>query len=232
MPFLLPRFGALCNPELGHAPELGYWHSPRMKYPNKLAALRNDAKMRQEDAAEAMGMSLGGYRKLEYGERQLKLAQIQAAAKAFGVSPAQVVDPQEQPILDIVGRVGGSTDGGILQDTDHGPFGQIEAPVGASGTEAVVEVSGHSMGIYAPDGSLILYDNRHDPPHDDMLGEVCVVGLPDGRTLVKRLLRGSRRGLFDLESIVGDTIRDQRVDWAAVVQVVVHPRHAKRLRIA
>jgi transcriptional regulator with XRE-family HTH domain len=201
-----------------------------MKYPNRLAEIRKGTEHTQDTAAVAMGMSLGGYRKLEYGERRLKLEQIKAAASAFGVQPSDIVDPKVT-ILDIVGRVGASTDGEIIQDTDQGPFAQIEAPIGASGDEAVVEVSGHSMGIYAPDGSLILYDSRHNPPHEDMLGEVCVVGLPDGRILVKRLLRGSKRGLFDLESLVGDTLRDQRVEWAAVVQIVVHPRHARRLRI-
>jgi hypothetical protein len=88
------------------------------------------------------------------------------------------------------------------------------------------------MGMYAPDGSLILYESRFDPPHEDMLGEVCVVGLLDGRMLVKRLLRGSRRGLFDLESIVGNTMKDQVVTWAAVVTQVIHPRHARHLRMA
>lgn len=201
-----------------------------MKYPNRLSKIRKDTGHTQDSAAAAMGMSLGGYRKLEYGERRLKLEQIRAAASAFGVQSSDIVDPKTTT-LNIMGRVGASTDGEIIQETDHGPFAQIEAPIGASGDEAVVEVSGHSMGIYAPDGSLILYDSRHTPPHEDMLGEVCVVGLPDGRALVKRLLRGSRRGLFDLESLVGDTLRDQRVEWAAVVQIVVHPRHARRLRL-
>ena len=134
--------------------------------------------------------------------------------------------------MPIVGRVGASTDGAIIQDTgDQGQFGHIEVPAGANGGEVAVEVRGHSMGIYAPDGSVIIYDDRHDPPTDDLLGEVCVVGLPDGRVLAKRLLRGSRKGLFDLESLVGETMRDQRVEWAAVVALVVHPRRARLLRV-
>ena len=35
-----------------------------------------------------------------------------------------------------------------------------------------------------------------------------------------------------LDSLVGDTLEDQRVSWAAVVLVVVHPRQARRLRLA
>ena len=199
---------------------------------NRLKSLRAARKWTHEEAATAMGVSRGQFIKLERGERRLTADYIEMAARAFGVSPADILEDGEPMTLPIVGRVGASTDGQVLQDTDQGPFGTIEAPPGARGSEAAVEVVGHSMGIYAPDGSLILYDNRHEPPNEDILGEVCVVGLPDGRTLVKRLLRGSRRGLFDLESIVGDTMRDQRVDWAAVVMLVIHPRHARRLRMA
>lgn len=199
---------------------------------NRLRDLRLSRGWTHDDAAAAMKVSRGQFIKLERGERKLTDRYIEQAAKAFGVSLADVLEDGEPLTLPIVGRVGASTDGQVLQDTDQGPFGTIEAPPGARGSEAAVEVSGHSMGIYAPDGSLILYENRHEPPNEDILGEVCVVGLPDGRTLVKRLLRGSRRGLFDLESVVGDTLRDQRVDWAAVVMLVIHPRHARRLRLA
>jgi len=156
-------------------------------------------------------------------------------ASPLGVTPVEVIFPNAgKPVarLQIVGRVGASVDGAILHETDQGPFGEIIAPVGARGNEAVVEVAGGSMGIYAPDGSLILYNDRRDPPHEDMLGQVCVVGLPDGRALVKRLLRGSKKGHFDLESVVGETMKDQRVEWAAVVQIVIHPQLARRLRVS
>lgn len=62
-----------------------------------------------------------------------------------------------------------------------------------------------------------------------MLGYPCVVETEDGRVLVKRLLRGSQPGLFDLESIVGPTIRDVRLNWAAEILAVVPPRQAKRI---
>lgn len=198
---------------------------------NRLRTIRLAKKLTLQGAADALGVSYGQYVKLERGERRLSDIYIDRAAKGFGVAPAEVIDETGSVRLPIVGRVGASTDGAILHDTDHGPFGEIEATAGAMGTEVAVEVVGHSMGLYAPDGSLILYDNRHTPPHDGLLGHMCIVGLPDGRTLVKKLLRGSRRGLFDLESAIGDTLRDQQVAWAAEVLVVVHPRHARRIRI-
>lgn len=198
---------------------------------NRLKELRLAKKWTHDEAANAMGVSRGQFIKLERGERRLTAQYINLASKAFGVQQAEILEAGEDVTLPIVGRVGASTDGSVIQATDHGPFGEVQAPVGSRGSEVAVEVIGHSMGIYAPDGSLILYDDRHEPPHEDMLGNVCVVGLPDGRVLVKRLLRGSRRGLFDLESLVGETLRDQRVEWAAMVLVVIHPAQARRLRI-
>lgn len=198
---------------------------------NRLKDLRTAQRMTQDEAAAAMGVSRGQYIKLERGERRLTGPYIEQAARGFGVQLSEVLEAGEDVTLPIVGRVGASTDGAVIQATDQGPFGEIQAPIGSRGAEVAVEVAGHSMGLYAPDGSMILYDDRRDPPHEDMLGQVCVVGLPDGRTLVKRLLRGSRRGLFDLESLVGDTMKDQRVEWAAMVLVVIHPAQARRLRL-
>ncbi|RCL01035.1 MAG: putative transcriptional regulator/toxin [Candidatus Tokpelaia sp. JSC189] len=198
---------------------------------NRLKELRFERGWTHEKAADAMGVSRGQFIKLERGERRLTAQYIDLAAKAFGVRQAEILEEVIPITIPIIGRVGDSTSGEIIHDTDHGPFGEIKVPIGAFGDEVAVEVSGHSMGIYAPDGSLILYENKQLPPQESALGEVCVVGLLDGRILVKRLLRGSRRGVFDLESVVGETIHDQRVGWAAVVMQIIHPRYARRLRV-
>lgn len=58
---------------------------------NGLASLRNKLGWTQEDAAAKAGMSLGGYRKLEYGERELKAPQIAAFAKLFGATSEEVM---------------------------------------------------------------------------------------------------------------------------------------------
>ncbi len=197
---------------------------------NMLKSLREERGWTHERAAEAMGVSRSQFIKLERGERRLNADYIGLAAKAFGVAPSRILADEDKLTIPIVGRVGATPDGAVLQANGDGHLGELEVPAGATGDEAALEVDGYSMGIYAPDGSVILYHDRRDPPTEDMLGEVCVVGLPDGRVLMKRLLRGSQRGLF--ESIVGETIRDQQIEWAGVVSIVIHPRHAKRLRVS
>ena len=47
--------------------------------------------------------------------------------------------------------------------------------------------------------------------------------------LVKRLLRGSRAGLYDLESVAGPTRQDARLRWAAHITAIIPPFKARRI---
>jgi hypothetical protein len=67
------------------------------------------------------------------------------------------------------------------------------------------------------DGWIVYYDNRRDPPTNDMYGKLCVVGLRDGRVLIKKLLPGRQTGCFDLYSTASSPMQDQQVEWAARV---------------
>ena len=59
----------------------------------------------------------------------------------------------------------------------------------------------HSMRGLADDGALIYFEDQRSHPSSDMLGHVVVVETDTDEVLVKRLLRGSRPGVYDLESI-------------------------------
>lgn len=58
---------------------------------NQLRNLRNAKGLTQDEAADAMSVSRGQYIKLERGERRLTEDYIVRAAKAFGVSPNQII---------------------------------------------------------------------------------------------------------------------------------------------
>jgi hypothetical protein len=51
----------------------------------------------------------------------------------------------------------------------------------------------------------------------DLSGELCVVGLAEGRVLVKQIQRGRAEGLFNLMSVNEKPITDVAVEWAAKV---------------
>jgi len=58
---------------------------------NSLKALRELRGWTHDDAADAMGISRGGYIKLERGERKLNERTIALAARAFGVAPKVIL---------------------------------------------------------------------------------------------------------------------------------------------
>ncbi|CAL8981841.1 hypothetical protein RHODGE_RHODGE_04008 [Rhodoplanes serenus] len=101
---------------------------------NNLKVLRELKGWTLDDAAAAMGVSRGGYIKLERGERKLSERTIGLAAKAFGVGPADLIEGSENgpdeapriprshlitPVRDF--RIYGSAEGGsgqIIVSTD------------------------------------------------------------------------------------------------------------------
>jgi hypothetical protein len=81
----------------------------------------------------------------------------------------------------------------------------------------------------ADDGALIYFEDQRTPPSPDMLGHVLVVETDDDQVLVKRLLRGSKNGFFDLESLAGPTLRDAKLRWAAHITAIIPPFQARRI---
>ena len=72
-----------------------------------LKFLRERAKMTHDDAAAAMGISRGGFIKLERGERKLSAVHIRRACVVFKATPSEVLgaesivpDPSDQWPID------------------------------------------------------------------------------------------------------------------------------------
>ena len=68
-----------------------------------------------------------------------------------------------------------------------------------------------------------------------MVDQICarahivVVEIDTDEVLVKRLLRGSRAGRYDLESVAGPTRHDARIRWAAHITAIIPPYQARRI---
>jgi hypothetical protein len=54
----------------------------------------------------------------------------------------------------------------------------------------------------------------------DLIGQLCVVGLADGRVLVKQVQRGRAEGLYNLHSATEKPIADVKIEWAARVNSI------------
>jgi transcriptional regulator with XRE-family HTH domain len=188
----------------------------------------------QEQLAERIGTSKGYVSDLERGERRYNQDLVEGLAGALDISVAQLLgqSPTEnkaERLVPVVGYVGADTEGSVLFANGQGT-GEL-APIPPGGTEAAsaLGVRGHSMKGFADDGALIYFEEQHSKPTRDMLGHVVVVETRDGKVLVKRLLKGSHPGVYDLESIVGPTLEDVEIRWAALVTAIVPPAQARKV---
>lgn len=152
----------------------------------------------QSDLARHVGKPANYINKIFTEGRKIGLEEYVVFAKFIGEAPVKV------PIL-IRGKVGA---GGHVYGLDAGVIGEVENtgdyPIDTSG----LEVEGGSMGELIPDGSVIFYDTIYEYPQDFHVNEICVIWCADGRTMVKRLLRGSRRDRWSLYSLTGGTVEE------------------------
>ena len=187
-------------------------------------------------AADAFGWNRNTYASNENGNAPYSFRKAKAYAAAYGVRPEWLYDaagpmrPTPEPgYVPVIGRVGANPEGLVLFATGQEP-GDL-APIPPGGTEKAValKVVGHSMRGLADDGALIYFEDQRTAPSPDMLGEVVVLETDTDEVLVKRLLRGSRTGLYDLESVAGPTRRDARLRWAAHITAIIPPFQARRI---
>lgn len=64
---------------------------------------------------------------------------------------------------------------------------------------------------------------------DQVIGWEAAVRTADGHRYLKRIIRGSARGLFDLESHNAPTIRGVKLEWVARVQGVVRAAEVREI---
>jgi len=187
-------------------------------------------------AADAHGWSRNTYASNENGNAPFSYRRAKEYAQAFGVRPEWLYDAAgpmrpiaEAGFVRVIGNVGANPDGVVLFATGQEP-GDL-APIPPGGTEQAValRVVGHSMRDVADDGALIYFEDQRTPPTPDMLGHVVVVETDGDEVLVKRLLRGSGPGRYDLESAVGATRSDARLRWAAHITAIIPPYQARRI---
>ena len=187
-------------------------------------------------AADAFGWNRNTYASNENGNAPFSYRKAKDYAVAFGARPEWLYDaagpmrPMIEPgYVPVVGMVGANPDGVVLFALGQEPTDLAPIPPGGTEKAAALRVAGHSMRGVADDGALIYFEDQRTPPTPDMLGHVVVVETDTDEVLVKRLLRGSRPGLYDLESVAGPTRQDARLRWAAHITAIIPPYQARRI---
>lgn len=180
------------------------------------------------DAAKAFGWNVVTYLAHENGTRGLRPAVAERYARAYHVSTDWILFGRgkgrdrvlnEKPItVPLVGYVGAGAEAYFF--SDQGEIDRVPAPDGSSPDTVAVEIRGESLGSFF-DRWLVFYDDVRRPVSSDLIGRLCVVGLEDGRILIKKLQRSRTRGLFHLLSQTDQPILDVAVEWAAKVKSMV-----------
>lgn len=187
-------------------------------------------------AADAHGWSRNTFASNENGNAPFSYRRAKEYAAAFGVSAEWLYDAAG-PMLataasgfaPVIGSVGANPDGTVLFAHGQDPAELTPIPPGGTEQARALRVVGHSMRGLADDGALIYFEDQRTAPTPDMLGQVVIVETDTDEVLVKRLLRGSRPGLYDLESIAGPMRRDARLRWAAHITAIIPPFQARRI---
>jgi hypothetical protein len=185
-------------------------------------------------AAQAMGIPVSTYiahERAEASGRDFGPDVARRYARRFGVTPewlltgwghgpsddpnAPLPDRPLDPTVPVLGYVGaGST--AHFYDLGQGELDEVPMPEGATESTVAVEIKGHSMGPFL-NHWLVFYDNVQRPVTDDMIGELCIVGLNDGRVLLKQVQAGRTRGAYNLISATEKPIENVAIEWAARV---------------
>ena len=171
--------------------------------------------------AKALGRSPSAVTDLLNGTRRLRAEEIAIASNYLGVEPPPFLGgarPRQPggPFVPVVGFVGAGAEAHFYAE-GQGPFDEVPAPDGASANTVAVQVRGHSLGALF-DNWLVFYDDIRNPPDDSLVGRMCVVGVSDGRVLIKALKRSPNTGLWNLLSNTESPIYDVGLDWAAPVR--------------
>ena len=192
-------------------------------------------------AADAFGWNRNTYASNENGNAPYSYRKAKLYAEAFGVRPEWLYDASgpiragrpggQGGMVRVKGMVGANPDGTVLFATGQEAWDLAPIPPGGTENAVALQVSGHSMRGLADDGALIYFEDQRTPPTPDMLGQIVVVEMDTDEVLVKRLLRGSEPGRFDLESLAGPTRHDARLRWAAHITAIIPPFQARRILV-
>lgn len=208
------------------------WPAMRDEYREWVAAgLLKDGKSKG-GLADALGVHQSQITRLLDGKRQIKVEEVPLIASYLEEPPpgareralssedvAASLDRPPKRLVPVKGYVGAGSQAHYYA-VDPGDLGEIDGGELATDQSVALVIIGSSLGKFF-DRWHVLYDDVRSPVTDDLIGELCVVGLPDDRIVVKKIKRNGRR--YDLISNVDSEppIENVNIEWAAKVKNLV-----------
>lgn len=146
---------------------------------------------------------------------------VQRIADALGIAASELEGTRthaRQQTVPLVGYVGAGAEAHFYAMGDEG-LGEVDAPPGSNEKTRAAEIRGESLGPLF-ENWLVFYDDVRTPVTPDLVGRLCIVGLPNDKVLVKKLQRSRTAGLYHLLSNNEAPMLDQEVMWAARVKTM------------
>lgn len=172
-------------------------------------------------ASRRFGWTHSTYASHENGQTSVPVKAAEKYARAFKTSAAWILTGEALPAKRMVPLVGYVAAGAVAHFfDDQGTLDEVEAPDGSTEDTVAVEIRGDSLGSIF-DRWLVFYDEIRSPLTSDLIGKLCVVGLEDGRIMVKKVQRSKSQGYYHLLSNTEEPILDAAVVWAARVKNMV-----------
>jgi len=174
----------------------------------------------QQRLAQEAGLESKGYiSALETGERPIPPGRtLESICRALGVPASELVGAIGPRKVKLVGYVGAGAAAHYYAGADD--LGElVDAPDDANEQTVALEIRGESLGALF-ESWLVYFDDVRSPVTPDLYNRLCVVGLPDGRVLVKRIRKARTEGLFHLDSNTEPTMNDHEIVWAARVKTM------------
>lgn len=177
-------------------------------------------------ASEAMGANYNTYAQHEnmtQGRNFPREAAIRYS-KFFRVSlewllTGKGTSKPRRPEVPIVSYVGAGAEVFPIDDHAQGQgLEPVDAPIGMENCVGAI-IRGDSMHPLR-DGWLIFWERDQTGVPEECVGQLCVCQVKDGPTLVKDLRKGTKKGLYRLESWNAPTREDVRLEWASRIREI------------
>ena len=197
---------------------------------NSLREARKRLKLSLEQLSEDVGISVSQLSRFESGNREPRIKELARIAKRLNLSIGDLTNQSESNAVTVMGRIGAGAE--ILPE-----FEQIDEHEGLFSVETVLdlpqdviafEVDGDSMYPRFKAGDIVVCRLTEVSP-EEVIGDDAAVQTADGRRYIKTVLRGSAKGMYDLESHNARPIRDVHLLWVSPILATIPARQWRKL---
>lgn len=182
----------------------------------RLREIRQALGLTLEQVAERAGKSVSQMSRWESGASNIPSSMLPRLAQAYECSVQDIF--AESEVL-VVGYVGAGGEVVFVDDHEKGAGLYTVPPLpGMTSGMIGLEVRGQSMWPLYRDGTVLFIRRETEGLDDGALGDLAVVRLADGRTLVKELRPSTSPARFDLMSLNAPPIEGVEILWATPVR--------------